>query len=291
MRRNLAFLLFVLLAVIATALDVVEAKTIIQPRKKILYLNKDCKKNGTCDLVKVEYRVEDFTQVSKWGKEYGTRIFVSYTTKKVADLTEYVIVQFIEGCMFKTERMTYGDILARHTIGRHYFNGYQIFVHPHWQIDSIDDNPVYFSVKGKPLHYCYRWNTKSGSTEKKTERLYGKTKPSRPTLYVFGHLGPAGNKGNEAGNISLRIRTCLYKTADVPKIARPDEIDFGTPIHCYEWDSSYIYNFKKGKYEKTKEISSACDYCGEITLVFDNPPELEIIDTPKIEEQQSKETN
>lgn len=287
MRCQKGVILFCVLLAGATAwLSAVQAAVTIQPRNRSVFQNKDCKKNGTCDLVKVEWRWEDFTVVAKWGKEYGTRFFSSYTTKKVADLEKYVFVQFLRGCMWETERLPYGGILIRYYNSQLYFNSLQLlFIHPDWEIDSIDDNPIYFSVPGKPSHYYYRWDPVSGPP-----RLYGEAKPSRPTLYVFDRLGPVGAEGNKAGNISVQVRTCLFKTKDVPETIHPNEIDFGKPIVCFEWGSSLIYNHKKAKYESLKGLSPVCDYCGPIPRI-DSLQGLEIIDGANLSGQPLRPTD
>jgi hypothetical protein len=47
-----------------------------------------------------------------------------------------------------------------------------------------------------------------------------------------------------------------------------------------------IYNFKKAKYERAKEIPPVCYFFDVITRVIDNStPELQIIDTPDIVEK------
>ncbi len=104
----------------------------------------------------------------------------------------------------------------------------------------------------------YRWNRTEGSYEQSGEVLYYKEKPTVPRLYVTDHPGTSFLKGSVAKNISLQFKTCLYRTSEIPEITTGDEIDFAKPLHCFEWASSYIYDYKKNDFIKTSQLHSAC---------------------------------
>lgn len=256
---KLVVLLIVLSTTLAiTSLPVETQQLIIYPRVLSQYQNSDCEENNTCDLLSIDFRAEDYEVVTSSGKSYGTRMFAAYTTREVGDLEKYVFVQFIRGCVYSTELKKKGKVLVLYDVSRRHFNVIKPFSHPNWQVDSLDDNPVFLSARGKPLHYYYRWNTVNGSMEKETEYLYGMIKPSQPTLYVSDRPGTVFVSGKRARNRSLQFLTCLYKVAAVPDISRPEDIDFGRPIQCFEWYSSYVYNFKTKKYERTEIVSPVC---------------------------------
>jgi hypothetical protein len=60
----------------------------------------------------------------------------------------------------------------------------RLAVFTEWIIDSFDADPVYNSTPELPRHYFYRWNTPSYATQKITEKLFGKRRPTTPVFYV-----------------------------------------------------------------------------------------------------------
>ncbi len=226
--------------------------------QEFVFENTDCERTHSCSLKKVKYIVEDFT----YDGHYQTRFFAHYETQKVSDLEEYVFVQFLKGCAYavdlnESKDNIYGEILQ-------HFGQQKTFNFSNWMIDSDWSDPVYSSQVGEASrHFGCRWNLLQGDTSSKTEKQYKEGPPSFPEYYIYDRPGDARVVSGFAHNTSLQFKTCIYKTSDVPTKITPDNLDFAPPISCYEWDSSFIYNPIKKRYERRSKISRICKQLGE----------------------------
>ena len=230
--------------------------TILNHREDV-FLNTDCKKSRTCDLLRVEYITENYSVDLGDDYNYGTRFFARIETKRVRDLEKFVFVQFIKGCDFSSQlvngqvELTYEFVYSR--------DGVIIpFKFPDWTVDSDSNNPVYTNVPGRSRFFAYRWNTIPDSLAKDTQKIYGFSKPTYPVVYMVDHPGTAFYMDDKAKNISLKFRTCIYKASDVPRKVASDNINFATPISCFEWDSSFVYDHSAQEFKSYSEIDSAC---------------------------------
>lgn len=230
----------------------------ILSRKESVFINKDCKKNNTCDLKKVEYYVEDYrVTLSEGGSNYGTRFFARYETKKVKHLDDFIFVNFIKGCRFASSLSSGQVLIDRHIVFRR-DNTSEINNFKDWTIDSYDYDPAYSTFSGESRHYNYKWNTVADSFAKDTEKLFVFEKPRTPKLYISDRPGTAYLMNNQAKNVSLRFKTCIYKAKDVPNLVTHDNLNFAEPVSCYEWNSSFIYNHSTGEFESPGEIVDVC---------------------------------
>lgn len=195
------------------------------------------------------------------------QMYAWYRTKNLEDLEKFVFVQFIKGCVYDTF-VEENQVKVRWSTKRTFFGQLHTFVHPQWVIDSIDVDPVFWSLENRvpSRHFALRWGVPDGVYPSRLEDFpyYGKERPSSPRLFTFDSSQPAGLRWNPWGkiaiatNVSLHHRTCLYKKDDVPNSAQPDDIDFATPIVCMEWDSSHVYDHEKKTMTSPKEISAKC---------------------------------
>lgn len=225
----------------------------------LIFENNNCASIRACSLKRVEYLVQDYRIRVGGGYNFGTRLFARYQTDSLSTLEDYVFVQFIRGCVYTTERKN-GVVTILRDIDRYHFEKIRIFKHAEWVIDSFDKDPAYYSIAGLPRHFAYRWNKKPGSTAKETEMIYGREWPDFPELYVADRPATAFYMNRSARNISLRFKTCIYKSRDVPFTANPNEIEFAEPINCFFWNSSFIFSHRKKMYESgnSGEIAPAC---------------------------------
>ena len=228
-------------------------------RETSVFDNKNCIKNKSCTLKKVNYLIENYKiQMAKDDFNYGTRLYVSYETDSVENLEDYVFVQFIKGCMFYS-RIDNGKVVETLDVSKPFLGGYLPFKFENWVIDSSDSDPAYNTISGFNRHAGLRWNNTSGYFIDNANEIYYKDqKPPTPVLYTTDRLGSAFYTGNRAKNISLVLRMCVYKTKDVPINVDLNNTDFAEPIHCYEWSSSQIFNHETQGFEHPYEISSVC---------------------------------
>lgn len=208
---------------------------------------------GKDDLTEFKISSNGYKVIIKKSISYGTDIKMSFKTKSSADLEKYAIVQFIKGCKFNSYKKPDGSIEKYFGIKRDFFGIKDVFDHPEWVIDSIDTDPMYNNHTKDKRHAYYRW-TKNGK-----EVYFFQEKPKANELYVTDLPGTVNmeDPNGIASNISLKFKTCLYKTSDIPLEARPDDKIPGA-IKCFDWASSYIYNHRTKKYESPSEIDSFC---------------------------------
>jgi hypothetical protein len=218
----------------------------------------DCTKKN-CSLK--EFKVQHYRVRSnfKGSYSYSTSATMSFQTHKIDQLEDYAIVQFIKGCQYNSF-VENGVVKKLLGISREYFDNYRKFKHSKWMIDSIDKDPMYNNMQPEHRHGAYRWNNTPGRYTEEGEHYLLHARALHPEIYVSDLPGMAfaSPEFNEAKNISLKIKSCLYKTEDLPLEVQPDEINFAKPISCFDWQSSHIYNHQKGKYESNNRIDSFC---------------------------------
>ena len=217
--------------------------------------NRNCEENDSCSLKNVRYVVEDYEVDVGVEVNYGTRFFAWYETDVIESLEDYVFVQFILGCVYKTSFVG-GRVASELSLANLHFEEFRLAQYPQWAIDSIDTDPAYHSAQGHPRHFQYRWDPVLSHT--RTEKIWGLQKPNSPTLYVRDYPSTAFFQDGHAQNVSLRFNMCLYKAGDVPEKWTPDKLDFAVPISCFSWDSSFIYNHARGVFERHGDIAEVC---------------------------------
>lgn len=224
------------------------------------FLNKDCRRDNSCDLVRFSLMLDKY---EVWFSDYdtkpsyGTSIVAEYETVSVEDLEKYAIVQFIRGCSFESIKKSDGIVEKFLGVSREHFGVSKYFCFPEWVIDSVDTDPVYYSNPELGRHYFYKWNY-LGSHNRKTEKFYGEEKPHIPILYITDLPDRAFLSDQGARNVSLEFKTCLYRTKEVPLSTKQDDLNFATPVQCFEWQSFYIYNFDLAVFESKSEIDPFC---------------------------------
>lgn len=248
--RIFAFLALAISPATFLAADDDIGKTVLVSRTSEIFENKDCEKNSTCSLKRVTYLVEDYKiKFAKNDYSYGTRLFAKYETDSVATLEDYAFVQLIKGCVF-TSRIVDGELVRGYEYVMRLFGGQELFKFDDWIIDSDITDPVYSATAhGKSRHDLCKWNKVSGSLAYETEKRYSDGPPPSPELYITDHPSTAFLSNGTPTNVLMRFKLCIYKTSDVPLSATPDDINFAVPIHCYEWESSFIYDHEQGKFE------------------------------------------
>lgn len=220
------------------------------------FTNVDCGKNNTCDLKWAAAITEDYEVMVDGESHFGTRQFTEYETASMETLEKYSFVQFLKGCKFDSFERDGRVIKIVESNSIWHFGEPKVFRFPEWTIDSWDKDPIYGSIPGD-RHSFYRWNT-FGSKSKIGEKFYRQEMPPTPSLYVSDRPGTAFLYGGTARNISLQFKICLYKTADVPQETTGENINFGTPIHCFTWKSSFIYDHVANVFEKKDNIDPIC---------------------------------
>jgi hypothetical protein len=216
-----------------------------------VFLNPDCRLTDTCDLKRFTlttsvYEVW-FSDDPKY-PTYGNGAIMEYETDSVDALEKYAIVQFVKGCVFDSSRNRDGKITRMVSYTVPSFGENVPFCFPDWVIDSQDTDPAYNSDPEYGRFYLLRWN-KPGSYEYSNNKFYGAEKPKIPIVYMTDYPAGAFVTGTGVKNSALEFNTCIYKASDVPAETRRDDIDFAKPLHCFEWQNVYVYDFDQGRFE------------------------------------------
>ncbi len=222
------------------------------------FMNTDCELNDSCDLKKFELEVYDYKVLfsSEETPSYGTSAKFSYETDKVESLENYAFVQFIRGCVYTTEVDESGVEQKYFSSTREFFGEYEDFIHMDWVIDSVDTDAMYNNGDpGMVRHGFYKYDNDKGK-----KVYYVQKKPAKPVLYATDLPSGAYFKPQfqRANNNIFEFKVCIYKTEDIPQQTVPNDLNFATPIHCFNWESKNIYDRSQGKFVKTGDINKLC---------------------------------
>ena len=224
--------------------------------------NTDCEITHSCHLLKATMMTEDYVLTLGNTRHYGTRAYFSYQTQQIDQLEEFAFAQQIRGCVFDSTR--HGTETIRNPgYAVESFGKWIPYTLPQWIVDSMDQDPMYNTVEPAvhPVrHAAYRWNQKPSSFDPSTESFFANAKPKNPILYVSDNPGQAwfAPETGDAKNLSLEFKMCLYPTADIPKIGTAENIDFAQPIHCFNWNSIFVYDFDKKDFLRGKALDPFC---------------------------------
>jgi len=218
---------------------------------KETFLNPECRTDDTCDLkrftlTKLAHEVW-FSDEPK-NPTHGNAAIMEYETNTVDAIEKYAIVQFVKGCVFLTTKNREGKVEKQVNYAVSSFGETVPLCFPRWVIDSQDTDPVYNSDPDFGRFYLLRWNA-PGSHDNRTQKYYGAHRPELPVVYMTDY--PAGAFVTDTGvkNTALQFKTCIYKASEVPAKTVRDNVNFATPIHCFEWQNIYVFDFAKRVFE------------------------------------------
>jgi hypothetical protein len=178
---------------------------------------------------------------------HANGVIMEYETDSVDAIEKYAIVQFVKGCVFSTTK-NHGKIDKQINYAVSSFGESIPLCFPRWVIDSQDADPAYNSDPEFGRFYLLRWNA-PGSYEIRTQKYYGAQKPHLPVVYMTDYPAGAFVTATGVKNTSLQFNTCIYKALEVPAQTIRDNVNFANPIHCFQWQSVYIFDFDKGQFE------------------------------------------
>ncbi|HEY7319485.1 MAG TPA: hypothetical protein VIE89_18115 [Candidatus Binatia bacterium] len=216
-----------------------------------VFLNPNCRSTNSCDLKRFTLTTSVYEIWFSDDPNYPTYengAIMEYETNSVAALEKYAIVQFVRGCVFDSSRNGKGKIITNIGYTVTSFGESIPFCFPEWIIDSQDTDPAYNSDPEYGRFYLLRWN-KPGSYEYPDNKYYGIEKPKIPVVYMADYPAGAFVTGTAVKNAALEFKTCIYKASEVPTEIRRDDINFAKPLNCFNWQSVYVYDFDKGKFE------------------------------------------
>lgn len=213
------------------------------PPPKEVFSNKNCAATENCTLKNFWIITEEYGRPAVADYNRGKFYYVGYETDSVERLEDYGIVAFLKGCVWTSREAPDGTVEVIQDGG---------YCNSNWTIKSYSSDPFYRQIwfADSPRHYYYRWNTIRGSTDHKTARIYGEERPTHPQLYVT--FGPPTAFVSGAGyvqNVSLEVKLCLYKIKDVPAEAVPEDVNFASPVNCFERNVRYVYDHAKNIFE------------------------------------------
>lgn len=236
----------------------VEAKTAAAAETLLKRFQQDimienCEKRDICELKRVLFVADDYrVEMSPGDYRYFTLTYATYEAKTFGALEKYAFVQFIRGAVFTSKKNPItGEVEIIYNSALANFDQWLVYKIPSWIIDARDASPTYMSVEGAPRHFWYRWQSNilpppwiSGE-----EKIYGKSRPPVPRLYVDDNPQEAFVFDGTAYNVSLEFKTCLYKSDDIPATTTRDNVSFAEPLYCFPWRSSFVYNHDSKNFE------------------------------------------
>lgn len=229
------------------------------------WVNPECANGGVCELKGMKLYLE------KSNSRYaGTTMSAEIETTNKAALKDYAIVQYIDGCLFETNREGKIRMAQREFWGR---RG-SPFKHVGFELDSASDkDPIYWSnpeagyddLRGFFIPRNSYYATANPILTENYGAWAGKPKNLKENkIYVHDAPTPSGwdadtNLKVTARNSSLRFRTCLHKIDTVPAKVESPATQIQDAIVCMDWNSNFIYNFSTRKFEdKGDNIHAAC---------------------------------
>jgi len=218
---------------------------------KQVFLNPDCRSTNSCDLKRFTLTKavnEIWFSDNPDHPTYSNGVIMEYETDSVAALEKYAIVQFKKGCVFDAYQNRDGEVRRNITYTVTSFGEQIPFCFRRWVIDSQDRDPAYNSDPDFGRFYLLRWN-EPGSYDNRTQKYYGAEKPIKPIVYMADY--PAGAFITRTGvrNVALEFKSCIYKASDVPTQTSRNNLEFGKPLSCFDWQNVYVYDFAKARFE------------------------------------------
>lgn len=244
--------------------------------KRVVILREGCEGRGDCDLKEIVFFEEhdEFPVIPRIEDDFlGRRtIFMAgIETENVAALKNYVFVQFIRGCMWRSWKEPDGSIATDFLISRTHIGRRTHFVSNDWVVDSVDDDPVSTSDGTGDRHFFLQWSEKRPKwIPRGQQKLFGDEIPTIPFGFVTDSPEPVATflpkklaeralPGvlESATNMSLEFRTCVYRMGDVP--AKIDGMrGFGVPIACHDWRASHVYDHHRGEFTSPAGVNGQC---------------------------------
>lgn len=198
------------------------------------------------------------TTLSGGAVSYSTDVRFVLKTKTVAEIANFGIVQYIKGCQYNSE-YDGQEVTKYFGISRNYFDEIVTFQHKNWQIDSDSHDPVYTSWMGNRTA-LFRWNINQTSYDPETSVYMAQKLPPHPTVFATDLPGSSNVDGQTAKNSSLEFEVCLFNISDLPARTTPNGlgVDRSKALKCFSWDSKFVYDFSKKKFQMSGPIDPFC---------------------------------
>jgi hypothetical protein len=228
-----------------------------------LFVNRDCARTSSCHLLRASLLVERYSVSFSGGEtSFGTKMTARFESDSVAHLEEFGFAQFVRGCQYVSRRNA-GRIENSREIFLPWRDDRNIpYYFPTWTIDGPSHDPISWSFESHPVsrHSDYLWGAAPASLARAVEWTFGERRPTTSALFVRDLPGTASYDplSGEARNISLELRTCIFKSADVPRDVPADRVAFATPLHCFDWSSSWEHDHETGRMESPEGIVPFC---------------------------------
>ncbi|MEK7388894.1 MAG: hypothetical protein AAB036_04285 [Elusimicrobiota bacterium] len=250
---------FLALALLGLCPPALAERRVTSNERSQIFLNDNCSARDSCALKQAWLKTLDFRVTMSDGSHgHGTRMTACFETSKAGDLEEFGFAQFIKGCQYftsqKNRRVVYEDyVQVRHG------SSLVPYHHPQWVIDGFVDDPLSWGDRPKASRLHHYWNRIPGWEAGQTSAdVFGLAGARGPLLCVRDMPGAAYADSDSAKNVSVRFRTCLYKTAEVPASTTLETLQSIAPLHCFDWSSSFVFNHESGQYQSPADIAPFC---------------------------------
>lgn len=244
--RPISVFMCALLSFIAVSAEAKRAPTVTMGAH--VEANVVCPPPRTCDGLSVIYQTEDY-YIDVGGTRFrGTRMRAGFRVKDPAEAGTYAFVQFIRGGMFSTMLRANGAPERFFNFVKPQNSGLMTFYFPEWTVDSLDGDPVYWSVPGAPRTAAYLFGGEGGDPWV-AGRAYGNGEIPARELYVIDRPSLAFRGARSWISVALEFRTCLFHLEDVP-VTIPDNavLLLSRALHCFDWRSVNVFDHETGRW-------------------------------------------
>ena len=241
-------------------------------------------------------QIERFTVINKRSEirdETSNAHFTSMAavieTTKPECIRKYAVVQWLKGCVTdQVFRKSTGELSPKYFGTSRESRGKVIaFNHPHWEVDTLDVDPMYQNneEKGDRLDWYYVTkrplklnndlqtlisndlildNSKNFSflqylTKKIPKQTFITDMPTMASTFT--------QKAYDTMTVttpSLEFQVCVYETKDIPLTGNPavpgTAPELGGPLQCYYWDHKFNFNTRTLDFERVTSpgVDSFC---------------------------------
>lgn len=236
-----------LILLLATSVEAKRAPTVTRHTSNEMKVI--CQPLRECNDLLVFHQTEDYYIDIGGTRFHGTRMRAGFRVEDVADVTEYVFVQFIRGGVFSTARRSDGSIeRSFNFVKPHNSELTTFYFFPEWVVDSVDGDPTYWSTPGKSRTAAYLFSEK-GDNPWAEGRPYGTGEVPVQELYVIDRPALAFRGRQSWINVALEFRTCLFQSKDVSETIPSDVASLlSRALYCFDWRSVHVWDHKEKRW-------------------------------------------
>ena len=229
---------------------------------------------------------QEIKDQSGTGTDHFTSMAAVIDTTGPSCIRKYGVVQFIQGCVSNQEyNKQTGDLSPKHfgTV-RTSREKNVYFSHPHFEVDSLNLDPLYSSKSSSDTGERQGWYYVSKKTlrlknnrddiladdylfQRPSSRHFLENSPHETTqVYVADLPSQAGFHSDPRftkaliTTPSLDFKTCVYDLKDIPAQGEPEPPEtphaVGGPLLCFDWSHKFEFDLDKANFRAVTQAGT-----------------------------------